>query len=592
MKKTIAIVLTIVLMLLGLPLASAEIANQADLTIEFKPVENTSGNVVLEIDMIVNNGESGQYINNLEFRYENALIASVDALAARSNSFARSTPLNLSLISMPDELEVEMSYVDFDGSVASKNLKVSHQAAEPKVSFTRTASATACATGEKIRLTYIIKNEGSVLLTDLQLSDDMESIGPIETIESIYPGELREITVDVKMTKDVKSLPRLSYKSSGSTQGMVMVLEAMELIIYNPKLNVTLKSDFDAVQAGDSVTLVCNVINEGNVAFTNVSITDTTLGTVIESTKIEVGKAYSWNKLIRPVNSQNYMYTVKAVDANGKVYTATSNIVAVEVSNAGQTDSTEVMEVTVTPNTKVLDQPGEITFNILLRNISAQPLGSVVIYDSQNNVVERLNSLPVGDRVLPIAVNITETGDYFFVIDATLPNGESVQKITTPIAITIGVVQPDGQPSASDALTPTPSPLDISKNSGGMPPWLLMLLIVIVLLIIACVAVLVWLQLRANRKNDDDDDDYTPGQQDYARPQRPAPPVQDPFDYREEISRAATEYSKPVQQPTGARRPVERSQMSRPSSAYDDDDDVQTVYKVRKPSEPRTRRND
>ena len=85
-----------------------------------------------------------------------------------------------------------------------------------------------------------------------------------------------------------------------------------------------------------------------------------------------------------------------------------------------------------------------------------------------------------------------------------------------------------------------------------MAPWLLMLLIFVVLLIVACIVVLVILQLRANRRRDDEEEDYVPPQEP-VQPRRA--PNQDPYDYREEISRVATEYSRPAQSAQSRRAP-------------------------------------
>ena len=590
MKKLIALVLTLVLLLTGLPLIHAQ-ESHADLNVTFKPAENQDGNVVLEIDITVNNGEAGQSIGQLEFRYENELIASVDSVSARSNAFARSNPLGMSLTAMTSDLEVEVSYIDFNGNPVSMILIVPYEAAEPKLTFKRTASATAVNAGQSVTLTYIVKNEGGVLLNDLEIYDEI--VGVVGTIDALYPGDMREFNVDFKLEKDVKSQPQVSYRASYTEQSTVMLLDAMSLVISNPKLTVTLKSDVNAVQAGDSVTLVCSVVNEGNVAFPTVTISDETLGSIIDSAQIEVGKAYSWNKLIKPVNSQNYMFTVNAVDANGNSYTATSNIVSVEVASASEAEDADTLEVTVTPNTKEMEQPGEITFNVLLRNNGVQDVTGLTISDQNGNVIERINSLPAGDKMIPIAVNMMESGEYYFVVDATLPSGTKVQRITAPMSIAVGVVQ-----KSEATLAPTESPeatATVTVSSGGsrgIAPWVIMLLIVIVLLIVACVVVLVILQVRAGRRNDEEDDRYIPAQN-YERP-RAVPPAQttDPYDYREEISRVATEYSRPLPpQEQPAPRPERR--FAQNDLYRDEDEDVQTVYKApRTPGEPRTKRND
>lgn len=586
MKKVFALALTLALLLAGLPPLRAQTEQHAELTANVKPVENQDGNVVLEIDVTVKNGAPEQAISLVEFRYENELIASVDSISARSSAFVRSVPLHMSLTAMTSDVEVEVSYIDFNGEAISRWMVVQGEQAEPKLSFKRVASATAVSAGESVKLTYMVKNEGSVLLSDLQITDDLPGVGEVGKIDLLYPGDMREFNVEVKLDQDVKSQPQVRYHASGSAQSAVLVLDALSLVIYNPKLTVTLKSDVTAVEAGESVTLVCSVVNEGNVAFQNVAISDATLGTIIDSAQIEVGKAYSWNKLIKPVNSQNYMFTVRAVDQSGKSYTATSNIVSVEVEQPANPEDADTLEVSVTANTRELEQPGEITFNLLLRNTGTQDITGIAVSDQNGAVLERINSLPPGDKILPIAVNVTETCDTYFVVDATMASGTKVQRVTVPMTITVGVVQ-KGEATPSPAVSPEPTPL-VTVNNGaqrGIAPWIIALLIVVALLIVACVVVLVLLQARARGRRYEEEDDYLPPPS-YGRPREDDAPPADPYDYRDEISRVATEYSRPVpsEEPPPRRRP---------QPAPDEEEDVRTVYKAPRPhAEPHTRRND
>lgn len=585
MKKVFALALTLALLLAGLPPLRAQTEQHAELTANVKPVENQDGNVVLEIDVTVKNGAPEQAISLVEFRYENELIASVDSISARSSAFVRSVPLHMSLTAMTSDVEVEVSYIDFNGEAISRWMVVQGEQAEPKLSFKRVASATAVSAGESVKLTYMVKNEGSVLLSDLQITDDLPGVGEVGKIDLLYPGDMREFNVEVKLDQDVKSQPQVRYHASGSAQSAVLVLDALSLVIYNPKLTVTLKSDVTAVEAGESVTLVCSVVNEGNVAFQNVAISDATLGTIIDSAQIEVGKAYSWNKLIKPVNSQNYMFTVRAVDQSGKSYTATSNIVSVEVEQPANPEDADTLEASVTANTRELEQPGEITFNLLLRNTGTQDITGIAVSDQNGAVLERINSLPPGDKILPIAVNVTETCDTYFVVDATMASGTKVQRVTVPMTITVGVVQ-KGEATPSPAVSPEPTPL-VTVNNGaqrGIAPWIIALLIVVALLIVACVVVLVLLQARARGRRYEEEDDYLPPPS-YGRPREDDAPA-DPYDYRDEISRVATEYSRPVpsEEPPPRRRP---------QPAPDEEEDVRTVYKAPRPhAEPHTRRND
>ena len=65
MRKILALVLTLLLLLTALPCAHAETAYKADLQLDIKPTSNSDGRVVLEISAEVTNGEMTQYIQTL-----------------------------------------------------------------------------------------------------------------------------------------------------------------------------------------------------------------------------------------------------------------------------------------------------------------------------------------------------------------------------------------------------------------------------------------------------------------------------------------------------------------------------------------------
>ena len=479
--------------------------DSADFSAEFKPAENQDGYVVLEIDVSVRNGATGQTIQDLEFRYENELIASVESVNARSSTFVRSNALHMSLQSMTADLEIEVSYTDFDGKTVTRSMWVSPAFGRSADQLHAHGLGHKRRAGETVTLTYRVANEGSVTLRDVQVYDDMPGVGLVGTIDSLYPGNMRELTVQVIVDEDKTSSPRLTYHTDAQSQSTVYVLENLQIVVYNPNLTVTLKADDSLVDAGQSVTLVCNVVNDGNVDFSSATITDETLGTIIEGATIEAGKAYSWNKVIKPVETLSYAFTVRAVDADGKTYEKQSNAVRVEVEGVGATATAEDLQVSVTANTPHLDAPGEVTFNLVLRNAGVGTISGVTVTDRAGEVVETISALPSGDQVLPIAVQVNETGEYFFSVEGTLSDGSTVQRITTPVTIEVGeplTASPAASLDANAALTlaPTPTPLMAVSGEGGISPWLLMLLICIALLIVACVLVLIWLQVRAGRR--------------------------------------------------------------------------------------------
>lgn len=570
MKKLLALILTLCLLLsFPLPL-HADVA--AQLSFHIVPTQNVDGKVLLEIDVSLLNGSAEQSISSLEFRYENTLIASHPSLTAGSSVFIRTSPLDRSMSSMTGDVELEISYLDFDGTPRILYELADISAAEPILTFKRTASTENAGVGEKVVLTYIVKNEGSVTLTDLTVTDDMEGLGKIGTIDLLYPGDMRQFEKEVTIQKDVLSLPRLSYTTLSSSASQHLELEPLKITLTQPKMSVTLTSDSNTITSGDNTTLTCSIVNDGTVPLTNVTVTDGALGTIVQDVTLEVGKAYSWSKLIRPMLTQNYQMTVTAKDPSGKSVAAMSNAVTITVNTvpASDIEPSEIVEISATPNTKELSAASDVIFNVLVRNKDAAPLTGVTLSDQDGTVLQRLSELPVGDQMLTISLHIEHSGDYSFSLSATRSTKETVSITSAPVTLLVGLNTPAA--TESPVITPTPEPAP-AKRRGGIAPWLVMVLIVVVLLVIACIVVLVILQIRANRASEDEnEEDYAPPREVERR--RPVAP--DPYDIRDEISRAATEYSRPAPPRQNPPAPLP--------------DDEPTVYTAPR-KEPRTKDN-
>ena len=222
-------------------------------------------------------------------------------------------------------------------------------------------------------------------------------------------------------------------------------------------------------------------------------------------------------------------------------------------------------------------------------------------------------------------MQVNETGEYFFSVEGTLSDGSTVQRITTPVTIEVGeplTASPAASLDANAALTlaPTPTPLMAVSGEGGISPWLLMLLICIALLIVACVLVLIWLQVRAGRRRAQEEEEEAELQAERDRLRRREEAMReqnlgggpnlggenaeypgnayrdgasnfgaygaddDPYGFRDEIRRAATEYSRvqdPVRAPNPVRAPDPVRTPRRPARMQEplDDEDIATVYK-------------
>lgn len=596
MKKFVSSLMALLICICLFPVAAH--AASADVRLNITPMRTTSNGIVLEINVSVAGGAPGSQIENFEITYQNETIATLPAVASGGQNFIRSAELGFEYDDMPPSFYVTVYYLDFDGTPMDGQFQVNMPLLNPDISFTRTVAASASGV---YRFTYTLQNTGDVALHNLNVSDDAAVIGQVGSVSYLDINETKTFEKDVTLTQNITSIPKVTYTVYGSSQTYEKTLEALPISFNNPKIKIELKADLTSIHSGESVTLTYAIINEGNVPFTGASITDPTIGTLEENISISVGSSKSWSKILTPTESTRYTFSFTGRDASGQIYTVTSTPLSIEVLPPLQTQSK--LEIQVNTPITSLESPGEVTFNVLVRNSGETTLQQLSLGDGRGNVLQRFDSLVPSDRLFSIPVSVTESTTFTFVVEGLDPNGEKITAASNPIEIKVNGLLPEGE-------SPTPSG-EIQQSPGGLSPWVLMIFIFVLLLILACIVVLVMLQLRARKrrkrknaqKNSGDayttDSFYTENrytEERYTEDRYNAPANYDSPEFdedaRAEISRFASQY--------GPKRNLPNIPLNSPIEdlpLYAQDEDEQTVYKApKRPSappsgEPRTRQD-
>lgn len=548
-------------------------AAQADVRMNVNPVQTSSGDTVLEIDVAVVNGGVLDSITYFEITFNNQTIASTDRIQGGNDVFLRSSPLGTNFYEMPSSFQLMVYYMDFDGTPMERSATVYMPSTGADISFTRTAASNK----DQIKLTYTVKNTGNVALVNLTISDE-PTIGRIGTIDYLEAGQSKTLEHDLTLTKDVTSSPVVSYYASGSSTPMEKKLEALELKYNMPKLSIVIKADLESISAGDKVTLTYNVTNEGNVDFTNATISDPTLGTIEENISIEAGKMKNYSKIIQPGETTEYVLTVNGKDANGNDYSAKSNSLKIEV----MTPTVSKLEISAATDRTDLSEAGNVSFNVTVRNTGETTLSQVAITDEDGDVYSRISSMEPGELLFPITIHVAETTVFTFKVEGLSPQGETVSATSSPLEIKVPLL-PDGE------TLPSASPSSVNGPSSGLSPWILVLFIFILLLILSIIVVLVMLQVRARRRASANADDEFITQSQYTQDRYNNYSTDLDEEARAEISQYAAQYG-PQRKAPPPRPPVQQPYAPAP---LDDDENEPTVYKAQQPKrrEPRTRQD-
>lgn len=419
-----------------------------------------------------------------------------------------------------NEKTVETGFVVLKG--------VEEVAQEAKITFTRTSSPSAVQGAELADLTYTVRNEGKVAVLNLVIIDDL--LGAVASIPALAPGMEEVVIAQVVPGENIISQPRLTYTNIITQQTFTSTLEPLAVVISQPKLAVLLKTDQTSIRAGEPVTFTYTVLNEGNVIFYDVQLSDEQDGMMPGTDKLEPGESYVYNKTEKLVMSAEYSFVVAARDGMGKNYSVTSNAIAVQVTDTDTAaPATDVLNISATLDITVLKEPGKVRFAITVKNTSPEPVVDVVISEAGVGVIERMEKFPTGDKIFYYQTEVSASSQFAFTVEGHLGDaqGARVQATTQTLMVEFQTPQPVTFKPWDDTLTPAPTTME-SEQTGTQPltpapketNWLLIALAVVGLLIVVCVLLLI----RAFRKERQPVlyDDYLPQQpQEYLPQEQP-----------------------------------------------------------------------
>jgi len=352
------------------------------------------------------------------------------------------------------------------------------------------ASDTSVKQGENVKLTYVVTNTGDKVLNYMELSEP--SLGKINSVENVQPGEKLTFTYTLKnINQSFESKPRLTFVAEGKTQAVSG--NTVNIKVSTAKLTVTLEVSKSQIDAGDPITLSGKVTNRGDIEFKEVVIAEKTLGELAVAENMDYGDSKSVTKEVTPEDSAVYQLVVTAKDRSGKKYTYSSKSVTVKVEDH---PVPVTIDLTAQTDTVQLSEPGMVSFNIDVDNISNRALENVEITDQNDNTVQMISELPAGTMNIQYECMVNTTTDFIFTATVKV-NGVTSNFRSAPIKVTIA--EPVTTPSSTTTLATTTTTLTTTTSSGFKPignntltKVLIGLVVVIAIVITALIALVIY----------------------------------------------------------------------------------------------------
>ena len=353
------------------------------------------------------------------------------------------------------------------GKTKNFSKKILYSGADPEITVNRTITPTTAQKGQEVSVTYDIANIGTVDVTGVTIKENSSISTKSGTIDSILAGGTRSYTFTAVMgSKDLTSSAIVSYKAGGKT--FTTKVDSATIKYGKVDLSASLTADKKGGAPGDTVKLTLKLSNSGNIDFTNVTVTDPTLGEVFSGVTVKAGESTTLEKDLTITESQSLQFTVKAEDAEGiGVETATGRV---EITAMDPTQQI-ILNLEASADREVVYKlPGTVRFSFVLRNDSTVEVKNITVR-AVDTTLYTVESIPAGESVSFIRdTDVSMAGTYQFTASCKDQLGQTLT--FTSNAVSIGYAQPTPVPTEAPLVTPPAPAMEPLPTDKPEPEWL------------------------------------------------------------------------------------------------------------------------
>ncbi len=339
--------------------------------------------------------------------------------------------------------------------------------ATPEITVNRTITPTTAQKGQEVSVTYEIANVGTVDVTSVNIKENSSISTKSATIDAIKAGESEKYTFTATMgTKDLTSAATVSYKAGGKTYSSRVESATVKYGVVN--LSATLTADKKGGAPGDTVKLTLKLKNSGTVDFTDVTVTDPTLGEVFSGLTVKAGETVTLEKELTITETLELQFTVKGNDATETgVETATGRVKIIATNPAEQIVLSVEAEA---DRTLVYKIPGTVRLKITVHNDSAVAVENISVR-AIDTVLYTFESIAAGESAFFLRdVNISMAGTFQFTARCRDQLDQVLSFTSNPIVISYA--EPTPVPTEAPLVTPPAPATDTMPPDQPMPEWL------------------------------------------------------------------------------------------------------------------------
>ena len=505
--KLLGAAFALVLVFSFLPTAHAE---EARIVITATPTElEDSGNVTFTFE--INNYNADYPMTDILINYNgtdyNVLQGVSIAPSSQINNISLTLPVSQSQLGKPITFLLTWNR---NGEPMSQEAQYTiAQADNPIITVTRTADKTNAKPGDKVTITYTIKNTTKFDMTDIMLIDENISDLPIFQNETLRAS--RTVSYDFPYTmgeESVTSTPLVTYTVNGKTKTFSS-LEPLELTMVRIQLDLNIKA---GTPTSTGVTFTLDVTNSGTQTISNIMITDERANAVNDTAfDLEPGESRSLSYVVVPLMTEplrNVQFSLTGIDPFGEAYeikpTEEDIYPVYPYVDASQINVT-VRAETITPWTQ---ESGKLSMRITITNHSTVELTDITISEAAIGVIKNYDILSAGETTFDQEVQLGTPRNLNITVKGYDPTGTNRELATCVMPVAYGT-------ETAAPATPTPVQTDGAKFvifsgiSNGIATILIILGVLMVFSVIILIALSAMERARTPRRGyfEEEDDD-------------------------------------------------------------------------------------
>lgn len=367
-----------------------------------------------------------------------------------------------------ERTEVDPETGELTTKMARLKLPITYAGAEPELNILRTFVPAVAGKNQEVSVIYEITNTGTAEVSNVTIKEHKDIATTAGAIKSIAPGETKKYVFTVKMgAKDLNSEATVSYKAGGKSYTEKVTPDVIHYGVMD--LTATLSADKKGGAPGDTVKLKLTLKNSGKSDYTNVRVTDETLGDVFTGETVRAGETIALEKDLVITETTDLQFIIKSEDANGNTYeTATGRVHVIATDPAKQI----VLSVEASADrSEVYRIPGGVVrFKITVHNESAVDVRDISVMAVERQVYH-FDVIPSGEsRTITRDMEISMAGTFQF--NATVKDELNQMLVFSSNPIPIAYAPPTPVPTEAPLVTP-PAPAQIEMpQATAAPTWI------------------------------------------------------------------------------------------------------------------------